>query len=91
MREKRMFTCMCNWDTMLYSRKKMYWGNNNEKKFKKKRKKAVFAINNVTIKFGVSPAMQQVNDPVLSLWWYEFDPCLKSFHMLCICPPQFLK
>ena len=27
--EKRMYTCMCNWVTMLYSRKKiiMYWGN----------------------------------------------------------------
>jgi len=26
--EKRMCTCMCNWVTMLYSRKKLYWGNN---------------------------------------------------------------
>jgi len=26
--EKRMYTCMCNWVTMLYSRKEiMYWGN----------------------------------------------------------------
>ena len=32
-----MCTCMCNWVTMLYSRKKqkLYWGNNN-KNFKKK-------------------------------------------------------
>ena len=31
MGEKRMYTCMCNWITMLYSRKKLYWGNNNKK------------------------------------------------------------
>ena len=29
--KKRMYTCMCNWVTMLYSRKKMYWGNNKNK------------------------------------------------------------
>ena len=23
-----MCVCVCNWVTMLYSRKKMYWGNN---------------------------------------------------------------
>ena len=36
--ENRMYTCMCNWVTMLYSRKKkqFYWGNNNSKKFLKK-------------------------------------------------------
>ena len=27
MGEKRMYTCMCNRVTMLYSRKKLYWGN----------------------------------------------------------------
>ena len=28
MGEKRRYTCMCDWVTMLYSRKKiMYWGN----------------------------------------------------------------
>ena len=27
-----MYTCMCNWVTMLYSGKKLYWGNNNKKK-----------------------------------------------------------
>ena len=33
--EKRMYTCMCNWVTMLYSRKKkLYWGNNNNNKKK---------------------------------------------------------
>ena len=26
--ENRMCTCMYNWVTILYSRKKMYWGNN---------------------------------------------------------------
>ena len=27
--ESRMCTCMCNWVTMMYSRKKkLYWGNN---------------------------------------------------------------
>ena len=25
---------MCNWVTMLYSEKKLYWGNNNKKKFR---------------------------------------------------------
>ena len=34
MRQKRTYTCMCNWVTMLYGRKKiMYWGNNNLKIF----------------------------------------------------------
>ena len=28
MGEKIMYTCMCNWVTMLYSRKKLYLGNN---------------------------------------------------------------
>ena len=37
MREKRMYTCMCTWVTMLYNRKKiiMHWGNkkiNNKNK-----------------------------------------------------------
>ena len=32
--EKIMYTCMCNWVTILYSREKMYWGN--KKKFIKK-------------------------------------------------------
>ena len=33
MGEKRMYTCMCTWVPMLYSRKKkLYWGNNNNKK-----------------------------------------------------------
>ena len=40
--EKRMCTCMCNWVTLLYSRKKnCYWGNNNKKikiNFKEKEK-----------------------------------------------------
>ena len=32
MGEKRMYACMCNWVTMLYSgKKKLYWGNNNKK------------------------------------------------------------
>ena len=26
--KNRMCTCMCNWVIMLYSRKKLYWGNN---------------------------------------------------------------
>ena len=35
--EKRMCTCMCNWVTMVYSRKKiMYWGIDNNKKNPKK-------------------------------------------------------
>ena len=33
MGENRMCTCMCNWVTLLYSRKKkLYWGNKNFKK-----------------------------------------------------------
>ena len=32
MGDKRVYTCMCNWVTMLYSRKKLYWGNNNKKR-----------------------------------------------------------
>ena len=31
MGEKRMYTGMCNWVTVLYSREKLYWGNNNKK------------------------------------------------------------
>ena len=30
MGEKIMYTCMCYWVTMLYRRKKLYWGNNNK-------------------------------------------------------------
>ena len=30
MGEKRMYTCMCNWVTMLYSRKKIVLGNNDK-------------------------------------------------------------
>ena len=29
--EKIMCTCMCNWVLMLYSGKKVCWGNNNKK------------------------------------------------------------
>ena len=29
--ENRMCTYMCNWVTVLYSRKKKYWGNNKKK------------------------------------------------------------
>ena len=29
---KQNIACMCNWVTVLYSRKKMYWGNNYLKK-----------------------------------------------------------
>ena len=37
--ENRMYTCMCNWVTMLYSRKKkLYWGNNNKKILKNEKK-----------------------------------------------------
>ena len=41
--KKRMYTCMCNWVTMLYSTKIiiMYWGNKKIKikKIKKQQKK----------------------------------------------------
>ena len=34
-----MCTCMCNWVTMLYRRKKkLYWGNKYKKKRNKKKK-----------------------------------------------------
>ena len=36
MEEKRMYTCMCNWVIMLYSRKKLNWENNNSNKKKPK-------------------------------------------------------
>ena len=35
MRENRIYTCMCNWVTMLYVEKKLYCGNNDLKKRKK--------------------------------------------------------
>ena len=37
MGEKRTYTCVCNWVTMLYSRKKLYWGNNQKKSEKKEK------------------------------------------------------
>ena len=40
MGENRMCTCMCNWVTMLYTKKKkLYWGNNYEKNNSNKNKK----------------------------------------------------
>ena len=32
--ENRMCTCMCNWVTMLYRRKTLYWGNNYKERKK---------------------------------------------------------
>ena len=38
-----MYTCVCNWVTMPYSRKKiMYWGNKKNKNKKTKEKKKTF-------------------------------------------------
>ena len=37
---KKMYTCMCNWVTMLYSRKKNCIGEITIKKFKKKESKS---------------------------------------------------
>ena len=42
MGEKRMYTCIGKWVTMLYSRKKLHWGNNNNKKKKKDTHKCLF-------------------------------------------------
>ena len=38
--ENRMCTCICNWVTMLYRRKTLYWGNNYKER-KKERKPVV--------------------------------------------------
>ena len=35
---------MCNWVTMLYSRKKLYWGNNKKKFIKKKIKDLLLSL-----------------------------------------------
>jgi len=34
--ENRMYAWMCNWVTMLYTRKKLYWGSNSKTKNEKK-------------------------------------------------------
>ena len=39
MGEKRMYTCMCNWVTMLYSRKKKFIGEITILKKKEKKDK----------------------------------------------------
>ena len=45
---------MCNWITMLYSRKKLYWGN---KKFLK-----------IQIGKGVPTVVQQIKNPAAVAW-----------------------
>ena len=47
-----MYTCMCNWVSMLYSRKKLYWGNRNLKKVFKKYKKRVNMIEDLVEQIG---------------------------------------
>ena len=62
--EKRMYTYMCNWVTMLYSRKKFLLGKWQLQKYKIK-------LNKTTINKRIKMLRLQVRKKRLSIWFLE--------------------